>query len=133
MTPPFPLLSSVASKIGCPILLARVWREEPALSVVEGWAQRSDRLHCLTSRRVLDQQNLVPHLAVHQLVHDALRQQDAVSAGAHAQLVPMFDMGGGIVRSVRHRGVSDGVAAEARTWIAHVEDNGALGAHHCLL
>src|SRR5664280_156968 len=54
------------------------------------------RLFSSLSRRVLDEQDLVAHLAVHQLVHDALCQQDAVSAGAHAQLVPVFDMSGGI-------------------------------------
>ena len=63
------------------------------------------------SHRVLDQQYLIPHFAVHQLIHNALRQQTAISPGPHAQFIAVLDMGGRIIRSIRYCGMSNGVTA----------------------
>src|SRR5271166_4728823 len=80
-------------------------------------------------RRVLDEQDFVAGLAVDELVHYALRQQDAVPARPQAHFFAVLDVGIGNTGGIGNGCVRQFVAVKTMSRIAHVKLQRALGAH----
>src|ERR1700735_4356938 len=77
---------------------------------------------------VFDEDGFVADFVVDEFVDGALGEEKAVAAGAHAFLLALGDVSGGIILGVREGSVADGFLTESGAGVADAKDHGARGA-----